>query len=1226
MPDCGGKNDSAIDDKSDSFALMAAGRPSVHLTGAYEGEVIEGGRTGDQASQSAGVLLMVVNRPMARRPSGSDEDELARLTARHLGLTPQEAKMRLQDVHGLPLLPEVAPPMRRRLQYVVGKYCLCHKPLTCKCPQELNFKILDVGKWKEFEGAEGTDIPFLEEAAREGTWLSWMQILERLGNRFLSLRHELFTVRPSSFLVDHPYPNRRPMFDGYLEIATRWLIPAGSDKALKVPPSAALPPLVADVQRLVAAVYDQACPAADDQDKVRTQQEHCSQAVALLTMGQLKSLFQKLIRGGVRTILVEGVGVPTQLYLLCAVGQLFLCKGVFVPEVQSFVRGSTAVLKRLAVVLAEDAFVSDGCTEKISFLLSVALATKLLPDYHVTADTMQLCMTIAMDAMASWECLDLTTIAGGVTLLPRHLQTADLRLDAGADFECITWLLKELRSLAGDLEMYDNIASTVKVKKRLPLLQIRPEYRESIHRGARTDFSTADFHCYRGIALLMPPSGRSFAEIHRDIFRTLTGINPRRSLPAELQLRAGQPWDLTAAACFKAARLAQYHCFYPPRPLPLLAVKSSCTVRVPMAVSQLAAAAGHITVRCGSTVWQVVLGEQVPEDMMVIRKPSRDAKRDLLDVDTDTENVVLARARAKPHKLTGSLRGCCAQFRDGEWQVDHKSWRNEWVPKGWEEEVPVHPHDHLDGLTEDQQLAIAFTRTGDGIVEEAEYHVGQLCRSLDYRVLGRLLSLMRFAGSKLVLPVPALDGGLAQNALEAPTRFDPACYRALLLLSAWVPGALQPSHVPGFRVKSRVLFARLLEWVTASFTRPHDDGQWQLPDHSARLYDYQKRIVEQLKANLDREHGCFLLADTGLGKTLIAEHTLQQRLSTEKYVLWVCPGKIQEATRQLLCDQWACPAVTVSLKSNRGGSRVLKLKPGCINVIKHDQLRLVTEELLTLAHETVVVFDEVDTCYGSTARTSAAFMLARSCAWFIAMTATAVCRDLEPLIKWLDMSKEYAVTDANYLTAFAGSCAVRAELGIETVDVVNKIPLSSSVRITCKQLVGKWVQMAQVILEATDNALVQTAQAEAFAIDLLSTGQEICRGCLLVADSEMHANRLVNLLTDRGVVAGCFDKADDSSLEVLVVTKRNCRGYNHAIRFGSMVTGVYAGNAADRQQMRGRIKRIGQQRSIVRYVTVVMENTILDLLHQRHEQNDLLNCSLESLGHEVGAEILAQLQ
>ena len=48
--------------------------------------------------------------------------------------------------------------MRRLWQYVVGKYCLCHKPLTCKCPQELNFKILDVGKWKEFEGAEGTAI------------------------------------------------------------------------------------------------------------------------------------------------------------------------------------------------------------------------------------------------------------------------------------------------------------------------------------------------------------------------------------------------------------------------------------------------------------------------------------------------------------------------------------------------------------------------------------------------------------------------------------------------------------------------------------------------------------------------------------------------------------------------------------------------------------------------------------------------------------------------------------------------------------------------------------------------------------------------------------------------------------------------------------------------------------------------------------------------------------
>ena len=40
--------------------------------------------------------------------------------------------------------------------------------------------------------------------------------------------------------------------------------------------------------------------------------------------------------------------------------------------------------------------------------------------------------------------------------------------------------------------------------------------------------------------------------------------------------------------------------------------------------------------------------------------------------------------------------------------------------------------------------------------------------------------------------------------------------------------------------------------------------------------------------------------------------------------------------------------------------------------------------------------------------------------------------------------------------------------------------------------------------------------------------------------------------------------------------------------------------AASRHQMRGRIRRIGQLRPSVVYETVVMEHSILELLHQRH--------------------------
>eukprot|EP00971_Amphidinium_carterae_P261990 5196693-Amphidinium_carterae.1 len=101
----------------------------------------------------------------------------------------------------------------------------------------------------------------------------------------------------------------------------------------------------------------------------------------------------------------------------------------------------------------------------------------------------------------------------------------------------------------------------------------------------------------------------------------------------------------------------------------------------------------------------------------------------------------------------------------------------------------------------------------------------------------------------------------------------------------------------------------------------------------------------------------------------------------------------------------------------------------------------------------------------------------------------------------------------------------------------------------------------------------------------------------------------------------------DPSIQVVVVTKRHCRGYNEAARLGVLVTGqvaitmrifpllamqkphvplcqnqfligvfrsglffvsfpsrgVYPGNAADRHQLIGRLKRIGQRRNKIEH-------------------------------------------
>ena len=68
-----------------------------------------------------------------------------------------------------------------------------------------------------------------------------------------------------------------------------------------------------------------------------------------------------------------------------------------------------------------------------------------------------------------------------------------------------------------------------------------------------------------------------------------------------------------------------------------------------------------------------------------------------------------------------------------------------------------------------------------------------------------------------------------------------------------------------------------------------------------------------------------------------------------------------------------------------------------------------------------------------------------------------------------------------------------------------------------------------------------------------------------------------------------------------------------------------AGNSASRHQIRGRLRRIGQVRESITFTTVVMEHSLLHLLHKRHSNVDSMNISLEQLGEKFGAEVLRGL-
>lgn len=135
----------------------------------------------------------------------------------------------------------------------------------------------------------------------------------------------------------------------------------------------------------------------------------------------------------------------------------------------------------------------------------------------------------------------------------------------------------------------------------------------------------------------------------------------------------------------------------------------------------------------------------------------------------------------------------------------------------------------------------------------------------------------------------------------------------------------------------------------------------------------------------------------------------------------------------------------------------------------------------------------------------------------------------------------------------------------------------------------------------------------------------------MVANTDEHASKLIRMCNSicPQVRAGGFEtleQPNSNEYGIVVVCKTKDRGYNSACRLGQLVTGVYPGNVASRHQIRGRLRRLGQKRSIVKFCTVAMEHSILHLLHMRHESIDCMNISLEQLGKSFSADILRALE
>lgn len=1181
---------------------------SLLLTGAREGDIIEGFQ-----KDTMGTVLRIVKGDIPVEMEAVEQlkkEDFIKLLAKQFNESPPMAEQRYKDLPGLN-----DPEKRKKHDHLGG----------------CTFEILQPGVWSTFAEDAGKADEF-NDIIVNNTPITYKDILPLVGVKTLIMRHSLFKLAGGPTVI-----NEVPAGEFVTDTQVFGQLPATmiyyiENHYIAVPPSA---PEMLEKKQVKAIVAEALQIEMDDAD-LKASYDH----LVKFSQGGLKSALQKVIRFGAKSVQLSypiAREVKSSIYSAMAMALLIVDPGMFNPDIQTFVFGRTSAFKRLAIILLEDAWMPTKITE-LNALMSLSLVTSQVREWYPPKEMIVAVVQLASQApvtpsIVNWRKIAKREIPGNLIstsepLTPRNIQ----------EIQNAAKVLEIVRSFKGDIEMYATFAKIATEKKELPLLSVAPPDQPDV----MPDCHIWDQHNKHGIGHVLPVSyGKTFAERFQKLFTQVTGMNPRWTDVTNFEERDE----------VQQARYAQHIIMKFALNVPQTQLQYSETykvnISVPLQAGVLSSATGHIKVKNN----YVLLGIAVPTDEIVMKIPKREKKEELYtSLSNEERQTAILECRKHQYKVKSPLLGAGV--------VDYSEEKTSWCFNGrpWEEvraegitikseihSLPPEWPEQWDLNSIDGYIRTALQEYGSGIIMQVKTQVSKLVRVFGNNVTRRVRAMLRQQYYIIAMPTPSKDGKQATDKAVA-NEGDWLAYRFLVLLSRIVPGALRIQEPPNFKVQN----AGLLRWVE-QFIRTEEQPDvennkdiWHTlfpePVETALTKRVEARPAQHsalnklIQRDTENVSGHILVMPMGTGKTTVTMRYIMQRVlhtdlgNSVKRIIWLAP---EIALQSLQTDMETNMGLKVymvdKVHEGKKASDKITLKNGYINIIEHDNLRKAMKQtdLDEYCPTSIVVIDEFDKMFGESQRTSAGRSVVRSSPLFIAQTGTVMSKKTSQLSEWLADTETYPVNDENYLVAASNMVQIQLKLDIVRHENIQIIPMVPEVRESFKKYRKDkdWLAMAKTTQTFTDDALCKVAQ-DYIIKDVSENGPT--GGVLLVADSNPHAVILKEKMKNIGVECTIYvpgsETEHDPKYQCVIVTKNQDRGYNFAIRFGAMVKGVYAGNPSSRQQMSGRICRIGQKRKEVFYVTVFMESSMMELLHQRQETMDGWNLSLEQIAQQFQAK------
>lgn len=1007
----------------------------------------------------------------------------------------------------------------------------------------------------------------------------------------------------------------------------------------------------------------------------------------LLRAGPLKSAFQKFVRVRARTVeLPSGEKVAGSVFACACLAVCATTPPAYLPDLHISVPGHVAALKRAAIVFVEDALPQGG--ERV--IMSAALLALVAGRGHPISEPGFVALLRHFRRL--FESDDVFAFRDnyqdGTVPLPKREEWQ--KEYAGIASACI----HELRSFDGDLKMYAKYAEadTVRVNRHTSM-------------PARTVpwYHLCDHHVYEGIGHLswfmqVDTDGvNSFApRLGTQIFNRVTGHNPR-------YLQAGIDEDNVSVKEVRAAqRLLANKILYEPL-TQLVGTGKSETIHISLDAGVMAGAVGPVdlgkngiqtspqedmqdslgdTSKTKGTKWEllVILGIANPQEKVILKPLARGQIEDPRPQPTATaveKAIAKVRTMTLPAKSDLLVNSPNFWYSNGRWKSQDGPWYYlsdnsgenpktnhtsitvfELPPPSWASQ----PNSGPSPLEDDEAMkdALKVAKFPLGVCTGAKEIIMGICSTIGRPLTLRMLSMIRSRPKGVFsMPTPTKQGGIKEGQPGA-YKDDWKVYRALLLISRVVPGALWPKTPPKFSVEN-LLLLQWLQSVLTEASRHTAVAQQTAPFWSPRHiferpalpvglavnvddYPHQPQLVELMK---DRDANSlvdtpshFLVLPTGAGKTVIAfwyALAYASRNSINR-IVWLTTDSTLDSHLDKLKEY---------VYGRSDSFRIEKWsKDTTANVVlvHHGQLsnRGEREDIVEWVQEgaatTFLVVDEVHKLFGSTIRSSNALRMADSVQKSILATAIPpVFSPAYPLsAEWLRRS--IAFPASNETVAISAIASARV-----------KEPYTKVSRFVKHETTSDQMEKMKVTLATSRSWGTVAKQAREFALptmvnkivdEAVRDRQDHPRGGVFVcaadnSDANLIVEEVRKEVKDRGLdllverrpfghgdlPSNHFDNppAEIEAPAVLVETTSRAEGYD-LDRLGVTVTSVLASSPATRIQIRGRIARMARQkRETIYYYTVYPTGTVLEFLLQRQASLDSKIAAVNNLGAVIEA-------